>query len=400
MPTLTQSNPKYRKHRASGQAVVTLSGVDHYLGPHGTKASQHEYDRLIALWLANGRSIPAPESDLTVVELLAAFRRWAVGHYRKNGRQTRSLGNVDDALKPLRLLYGRELVREFGPLKLQAIQRILIAGYSDAKGKPVKPASRGVINKRIGIIKQAFRWAVSQEMAPPGLAHALECVRGLQAGRTDAREPEPVGPVGDATVAATLAHLPPVVADMVRVQRLTGCRPGEVCGMRPTDLDLSGEIWVYRPATHKTEHHGRQRTIFIGPQAQGILKPYLVDRRPDACLFTPKDSEQRRHRTMRANRQTPVQPSQQQRRKRNPKRTPTDAYDKNSFRTAIARACTKAGVDTWAPNRLRHTAATEIRKKFGLEAAQVVLGHSAAHVTQIYAERDATLGCEAMRQIG
>ena len=48
MPRLTKSVPKYRKHRASGQAVVTLSGVDHYLGPRGTKASRIEYDRLVA----------------------------------------------------------------------------------------------------------------------------------------------------------------------------------------------------------------------------------------------------------------------------------------------------------------------------------------------------------------
>ena len=33
MPTLKHSVPKYRKHRASGQAVVTISGHDHYLGP-------------------------------------------------------------------------------------------------------------------------------------------------------------------------------------------------------------------------------------------------------------------------------------------------------------------------------------------------------------------------------
>lgn len=54
MPRLIQAVPKYRKHRASGQAVVTLNGQDHYLGPHGTKASSVEYDRLIAEWLAHG----------------------------------------------------------------------------------------------------------------------------------------------------------------------------------------------------------------------------------------------------------------------------------------------------------------------------------------------------------
>ena len=32
--------PSYRRHRASGQAVVTLNGVDHYLGPWNTEASE------------------------------------------------------------------------------------------------------------------------------------------------------------------------------------------------------------------------------------------------------------------------------------------------------------------------------------------------------------------------
>ena len=41
------SVPKYCKHKASGQAVVSLNGRDCYLGPHGTKASKTEYDRVI-----------------------------------------------------------------------------------------------------------------------------------------------------------------------------------------------------------------------------------------------------------------------------------------------------------------------------------------------------------------
>ena len=36
MPRLTNAAPKYRKHRASGQAVVTLNGKDHYLGMFDT----------------------------------------------------------------------------------------------------------------------------------------------------------------------------------------------------------------------------------------------------------------------------------------------------------------------------------------------------------------------------
>ena len=31
--------PKYRKHKASGQAIATIQGKDHYLGPHGSAAN-------------------------------------------------------------------------------------------------------------------------------------------------------------------------------------------------------------------------------------------------------------------------------------------------------------------------------------------------------------------------
>ena len=55
MPRLVSQTPKYRKHRASGQAIVELGGKVHYLGSYGTRASRLEYDRLVMEWLANGR---------------------------------------------------------------------------------------------------------------------------------------------------------------------------------------------------------------------------------------------------------------------------------------------------------------------------------------------------------
>ena len=72
MPWPANHLPKYRKHRASGQAIVTLSARDHYLGPYGTKVSKDLYDRLIAEWLQQQRQ-PTPDSvsTITVVELCA-----------------------------------------------------------------------------------------------------------------------------------------------------------------------------------------------------------------------------------------------------------------------------------------------------------------------------------------
>jgi len=38
---------------------------------------------------------------------------------------------------------------------------------------------------------------------------------------------------------------------------------------------------------------------------------------------------------------------------------------------------------------LRHSRATDLRRLYGIEAAQTVLGHAELEVTQVYAERDA-----------
>ena len=60
MPKLNHSYPKYRCKRRKLKdgvrlvAVVTIHGVDHYLGPHGSKASHDEYDRLIGEYIASG----------------------------------------------------------------------------------------------------------------------------------------------------------------------------------------------------------------------------------------------------------------------------------------------------------------------------------------------------------
>ena len=54
----------------------------------------------------------------------------------------------------------------------------------------------------------------------------------------------------------------------------------------------------------------------------------------------------------------------------------------------------------WHPNQLCHTYATEARKLFSLEHAGAALGHTRMSATEVYAERDAGLGCEVARMIG
>lgn len=409
MPKIVHRTPKYRHHKASGQALVVIAGQEHYLGPWKSKASRIEYDRLIGEWLAAGRpSMPAQTigSGITVVELIERYWRFAQAYYVKNGRPTGELKWVHDSMRPLKKLYGHTPAVEFGPLALKAVRQAIVE--SDV--------SRRVVNGRVDRIRRAFKWAVAQELVPASVHQALTAVPGLRKGRTEAREPEPIGPVSNELVEATLPHLQPVVADMVRLQRLTGARPAEICIARPCDVDRNGEVWAYRPASHKTEHHGQDRVVFIGPKAQAILTPYML-RGGDAYCFCPKESEAKHNAQRREERKSPMTPSQAKRkRKRRRARAPGEHYTVESYRRAIHRAADKADakahaenpeieadkriIPRWSPNRLRHSAATDIRARYGLEAAATVLGHAKADVTQIYAERDLAKAAAIMRDVG
>src|SRR3954463_10681647 len=100
-------------------------------------------------------------------------------------------------------------------------------------------------------------------------------VNGLKRGRSEAKERARILPVTEEIVNATLTHLSPTVRAMVEVQLLTGMRPGEVCAMRPIDIDTIGKLWRYTPKEHKTDHLDHDRIVYLGPQAQRIIGPLL-----------------------------------------------------------------------------------------------------------------------------
>jgi hypothetical protein len=232
----TNALPKYRKHRPSGQAVVTISGKDHYLGPHGSKASVREYDRSIAEWLARGRTAPAADPHaVTVAELLLAYSRHAKLHYRKAGQATGEWESQKPTVRLLRDLYGDTPAAEFGPLRLKAF-RLHLAKPREVKHGDrveVETLTRGGVNRKAALVKRIFRWGLSEELVPADVVTALESVSGLQAGRVDLPETVAVLPVSDTDVDAVLPHLTPTVSSMVHVQLFTGMRPNEVLQMRP-----------------------------------------------------------------------------------------------------------------------------------------------------------------------
>jgi integrase len=392
--------PSYRLHKPTNQAIVVICGKTYYLGRFGSEQSRTEYNRLIAEWLAMGAkarpsaSSNAAQPDLTVSELILAYWGHVQSYYSKDGKPTSEVDTVRQALRPVRELYGHTTAAKFGPLALKACQDAMIA----------KGWARTYINRQINRGRRMFAWAVSCELLPATVHQALITVPGLRKGRSAAKEKPPVAPVPEGIVDKTLEHLLPTVAAMVRLQRLTGMRPQEVVGIRMIDVDMTDPTcWIYRPARHKTQHHGRDRVIFLGPRAQAILRP-LLPLDVSAHIFCPKQTVAERGVRQRATRKTPMWKShlarQAAKRKVRPQRPPGDSYTVGSYRKAIRRACLMAGVQTWHPHQLRHTAATTIRGRFGLEAAQAVLGHSELGTTQVYAERNLTAARAVMSEIG
>jgi integrase len=385
--------PAYCRHRASGQAVVTLDGRDIYLGHYDTAASRAEYDRIIAEWIAAGRRLPVDPQAINIAEVVAAFRRHAKTYYRSaDGTQSREADNIDHALRPLLKLYGRTRATEFGPLRLKAvIQSMIDAGRV-----------RSNINRHLSRIKSVFKWAASNELIPASIHHGLATVSGLRAGRCKAKESEPVQPVAQADVDAILPRVSAQVAAMIRLQLLTGARPGEICMMRTADIDTGSPVWTYMPVKHKTAHHGHQRTIYIGPKAQAVLRPFFKPLIAQAHIFSPREAETERRQRMHAARVTPLPCGNRpgSNRTAKPKRPAGQQYTVPAYRRAIARACKCVGVAVWHPHQLRHSAATALRKEYGIEAAQIILGHKTLTVTQVYAEKNIEAAQKIMAIVG
>jgi integrase len=393
------SIPSYLPHNRSGRARAVWTDPvgrrhDRLLpGKFESAESRAAYARLVAELASPAIAVDTPADTITVNQLLLAYLQFAETYYvGTNGKPSREYVCMKTAIRPVRELYGTSRATAFGPLALRAVRQHMIAAG----------LCRTSINHHIERVKRVFRWAASEEMVPIGSYESLRTLAGLRKGRTEAAEAEPVKPVAEETVKATLPFLPAHVRAMVELMQHTGMRPGEAAGMTLAQIDRSGSTWLYRPVLHKTAHTGRERVIALGPKARAVLVAHLAGRSfdPNELIFSPKRARDERFEKMRAGRKSKVQPSQEKRGKGKPKRSPKDGYVSTTISHAVRVAARKAKVEHWHPYQLRHTHATKVRKAFGLEHAGAALGHSRMSATEIYAERDAGLAIEVAKKLG
>jgi integrase len=358
MPRLVHKAPAYTLHKPSNRARVRYGGKEYWLpGLYNSPESHRAYADLLERLkdpdppATPNRPAPPALHLITVAELIERFWAHAKRYYRKGGKPTGEHVTIRAALRPLLRLHGRMVAAQFRPSHLKQVREEMIR----------LDWSRRYINDSVRRIKTMFAWATEEELVSAEVSGALKMVKALQEGRSEAREKPEVGPVPDAIVDRTLARISPLFADLIRLMRLSGMRPGEALALVDTDIDRADpDCWEYRPGSHKSQHRGRKRVVYLGPKCQAILSPWIL-KAGGGRIF-------------------PVTAS--------------------GFRTAINRACDRAGVERWAPNMLRHTAATDIRRRFGAEGAQVILGHAHVKTTEIYAEVDAERGRAVARAVG
>jgi integrase len=273
-------------------------------------------------------------------------------------------------------LFGETLATEFTLEHLEAVREEMIR----------RKWSRNYVNKSVNRVKRMFKWATPKYVSP-AVSGAVAALKGLEAYRSEARETSKVEAVSDDVVEATLAMLLPKTADMVRVARLCGCRPGELIDINVEEIDRRDpECWFYRPRHHKNAHRNHVRSIPINEDAQAIHAPYIA-KAGGGKLFHFKHRDGLRQAIERACKRAFPHPELSAMPKK--KLTPTQRAELKAWHKA----------HRWFPNQLRHSAMQEATDKDGLEGAAALGSHRHMSTTEIYVRATEQRAKQAARKI-
>jgi len=386
MPKLINRNPKLSKLKE--YAVVYYRGKIHYLGRHGTPDALTAYNRFCAEIQANPVFfLSSGEKHVIVRELTAAF----LDHAKANFTPTDYSFYRVIVLDFLDKLYGDETpVENFTPRCLKLVREDMVKS---------RRFCRNIVNRCVNCIISIFAWGVENELVLETTWRALKVVKSLPKGYPSTFDHDDREPVADNVVQQTLPFMPPTLRAMVQIQRLTGMRPSEVFRMRVGEIDRSRVhntgLWYYTPGSHKTQKKTGKKTVFpLAEHEQALIEPYLINKAPEAAVFSPRTAMSERKAERRANRQTkitPLQAARDKERAAKPSRY-SEFYNRDSYRNAIEHAIKKGNrqlseeekIPHWVPYQLRHAAITAISLQNGKDAAQALAGHTSSKMTDNY----------------
>lgn len=258
----------------------------------------------------------------------------------------------------------------------------------DDKGKA--RYGRATVAKLVGLVRRCLDWGVMVGRVSADQYAAIERVKPPPRGQV--REPVRRGSVSWDTVEVTARHMRSAMGDLLRCLWWTGARPGELCAITAgmvrrggvirsrlkaeVSIDLDGfGVWAADLGDgHKTAHHGKERVLFFGPNAQEIVAPYLDAAKSGTCPLFPNGHGKH--------------------------------YTGPRLYTATATAAKRAGVSL-APYLIRHSFAVRVVEAFSSEipgsgylAAQSALGHSLRGVTAGYTGQDWITAAKVAQRCG
>ncbi len=375
--------PKLLAH-ARGYFFVRITGPDgkrrdHILGRDRAN-TEFQYNQFVAE-RCKGRINPQVQSqpirsrvNLSIDELVGQYLETIRDQYEPTDsfRDYKKVGEL------LSRLYGNLPTTAFLIPHFQRLIRTMISSGFALR----------TINVRIGFVKHFFKYALDCEAITAEQFFKIKSVPRLRRGDNRVKPERIVPPVEVDVVNRTIPYFSPMIADMVTVQLHSGMRAGELCRMNWSEIDRSGGIWMYRPAKHKTASKGKTRAIPLGTVCRGVLSHYTES--AGDYVFNPQDIERRASAVCK------------------PRATNLKTcYDTERYTREIRRgvnAAISAGAiatdERWTSHQLRHRAGTDARAMFGIDAAQLLLGHSDVRTTERYAIPDESKMMEYAEKLG
>jgi integrase len=282
------------------------------------------------------------------------FMLWAPSHYRlPTGAPSREIDNFRHAFIDLLAALAD---RETASLTKQDLEMVRESMVS-------RKLCRNVVNQRITKILRVVRWGTEEKrrLVPDQVAAVLLLLRPLQAFRTNAPERSQVVGVPPEHVEQAAAVANPVIAAMMRLQLLTGMRPGEVRGLRRRMIvQREGQWMAAFGLEHKMAYRKQSRNVPLGPHAMKLLQDWLKKcPTDDSFVFRPTQQKGSRGKLQQ--------------------------FTRYGYGDSIDWACKKAGVPSFAPNQIRHTVGEQVRRSHGLEHVQALLGHKSRASSERYA---------------
>ncbi|MEM7230226.1 MAG: tyrosine-type recombinase/integrase [Planctomycetota bacterium] len=325
--------------------------------------AQRQCDLDFCAWVAGGHQ--RADSAVLVRDIEKPVMDWAQSHYRVtpdsyNNSEARSLAIALEKLntivriqlpgqQPKTVALWTMKAEEFTRIHLRALQDDLVR----------QSLSASYINATMRRIVTAFEQAYLLGLIPESIPDGLRKLRRIQKRDPRLAPKASVTSLPDMHVQQIVSSLRSPIVDIVKLLRVTGMRVGEVLQMRTSSIDTSdSDVWVYNLGTnHKTSEGYQHKVIYLGPQAQEILKLPLAQA-TDFVWASDKN--------------------------------PTGHVMPHTIRRAVQSACKRLGLPAYTTHQLRHTAITAAYREAmadSLAKAKAVGGHRSDSGVLAYIDR-------------